>query len=128
MIIVTGGAGFIGCHLVSELSRLGSVNITVVDNLNKSEKNKNSINDKILDYIDKTDFLKLIQNRDSICNEIELIFHQGACTVTTEWDGKYMLDNNYSYSKILLDFCLERSIPFIYASSAAVYVFNSYFS
>ena len=61
MIIVTGGAGFIGSHLVSELSRLGSVNITVVDNLNKSEKNKNLINDKILDYIDKTDFLKLIQ-------------------------------------------------------------------
>ena len=56
------------------------------------------------------------------------MFHQGACTVTTEWDGRYMLENNFRYSKVLLNFCLERSIPFIYASSAAVYGINSNFA
>ena len=128
MIVVTGGAGFIGSHLVLGLNKTGANKIVVVDNLKNEEKNKNLIEAKIVDYIDKIDFLKLIEKRDPFCEDIDFIFHQGACTVTTEWDGRYMLENNFRYSKVLLNFCLERSIPFIYASSAAVYGINSNFA
>ena len=121
MIVVTGGAGFIGSHLVTELKKTGIEKIVVVDNLSNEEKNKKIIENQIHEYIDKIEFIELIEKRDPICKEIDFIFHQGACTVTTEWDGRYMMDNNYRYSKVLLSFCLERSIPFIYASSASVY-------
>jgi len=128
MIVVTGGAGFIGSHLVLGLNKTGENKIVVVDNLKNEEKNKNLIEAKIIDYIDKIDFLKLIEKRNIFCEDIDFVFHQGACTVTTEWDGRYMLENNFRYSKVLLNFCLERSIPFIYASSAAVYGINSNFA
>ena len=128
MIVVTGGAGFIGSHLVLGLNKIGENKIVVVDNLKNEEKNKNLIEAKIVDYIDKIDFLKLIEKRHTFCEDIDFVFHQGACTVTTEWDGRYMLENNFRYSKVLLNFCLERSIPFIYASSAAVYGINSNFA
>ena len=127
MIVVTGGAGFIGSHLVSELKKIGIEKIVVVDNLRNEEKNKKLIESQTYEYIDKIDFLELIEKRAPICKEIDFIFHQGACTVTTEWDCRYMMSNNYRYSKILLNFCLERSIPFIYASSAAVYGISSDF-
>ncbi len=127
MIVVTGGAGFIGSHLVTGLNKLGKQDILVVDNLADGKKFSNLSINTIADYIDKTDFRQLIQNRNELCDKIELIFHQGACTTTTEWDGKYMMDNNYTYSKELLHFSIERSIPFIYASSAAVYGTNSIF-
>jgi ADP-L-glycero-D-manno-heptose 6-epimerase len=52
---------------------------------------------------------------------VRAIFHQGACSDTTEWDGKFMMENNYDYSKELLHWCLARQVPFLYASSAAVY-------
>ena len=121
MIIVTGGAGFIGSHLVTELKKTGIEKIVVVDNLSNGEKNKKIIENQIHEYIDKIKFIELIEKRDPICKEIDFIFHQGACTVTTEWDSRYMMRNNYTYSKILLNFCIEYSVPFIYASSAAVY-------
>jgi len=127
MILVTGGAGFIGSHLVLELKKIGIEKIIVVDNLKNGEKNKQLVENHIYEYFDKTKFLELIEKRAPICDEIDFIFHQGACTVTTEWDCRYMMNNNYRYSKILLDFCLERSVPFIYASSAAVYGVSSGF-
>ena len=127
MIVVTGGAGFIGSHLVLELKKIGIDKIVVVDNLRNGEKNKKLIENEIFEYIDKIDFLELVEKRAPICNEIDFIFHQGACTVTTEWDCEYMLNNNYRYSKILLDFCLESLTPFIYASSASVYGTSSDF-
>ncbi|CDL64585.1 ADP-L-glycero-D-manno-heptose-6-epimerase [Klebsiella pneumoniae IS39] len=70
--------------------------------------------------MDKEDFLIQIMAGEEF-GEIEAIFHEGACSSTTEWDGKYMMDNNYQYSKELLHYCLEREIPFLYASSAATY-------
>ena len=126
MIVVTGGAGFIGSQLVSGLNRLGRDDVIVVDDLKDGKKFENLVINKIADYIDKDEFRELIQSRE-FSHKLDLIFHQGACSVTTEWDGHYMMDNNYTYSKELLHFALERSIPFVYASSAAVYGVNTTF-
>ncbi len=127
MIVVTGGAGFIGSQLVGGLNRLGREDVIVVDDLTNGKKFENLVVNNIADYIDKTEFRKLIAERDSLCDQIEIVFHQGACSTTTEWNGQYMMDNNYAYSKELLHFCLERELPFIYASSAAVYGLDSKF-
>jgi ADP-L-glycero-D-manno-heptose 6-epimerase len=128
MIVVTGGAGFIGSQLVSGLNKAGRTDILVVDDLTDGKKFKNLVVNNIADYMDKDDFRFLIEKGNKVCDEIEFVFHQGACSTTTEWDGQYMMDNNYTYSKELLHFCLERSIPFIYASSASVYGVNTRFS
>lgn len=123
MIIVTGGAGFIGSNLVKSLNVLGFEDILVVDDLGDGSKFSNIADSKISDYSDKDVFIEQMIRREKFLNEkdITAIFHQGACTDTTEWDGKYMMRNNYEYSKVLLHYCLEKGIPFIYASSAAVY-------
>lgn len=121
MIVVTGGAGFIGSNLVKALNRLGYVNILVVDDLKEGRKFVNLVDCEIQDYLDKDDFLLRIQNKQEFANSLQMVFHQGACSTTTEWDGKYMMQNNYEYSKILLHYCQRNRIPFVYASSAAVY-------
>lgn len=120
MIIVTGGAGFIGSNLVKSLNERGNNDIIVIDNLSDGTKFQNIVDCNIADYLDKQDFLQQIETNKALGN-IEAVFHQGACSVTTEWDGRYMMDNNYQYSKALFHWCIERRIPFIYASSAAVY-------
>jgi len=121
MIIVTGGAGFIGSNLVKKLNSRGRQDILVVDNLINGFKFKNLANLSILDYCDKQDFLAKVKAEEKFASKIDVIFHEGACSVTTEWNGEYMMRNNYEYSKILLNYCLKRRIPFIYASSAATY-------
>ena len=121
MIVVTGGAGFIGSNLVHELNETGQSDILVVDNLTAAEKFRNLVRARITDYQDKEDFAKALRGSSAWLDQIEMVLHQGACSSTTETDGRYMLRNNYEYSKELLEFCLERKIPFIYASSAAVY-------
>ncbi|WP_410012733.1 ADP-glyceromanno-heptose 6-epimerase [Sodalis sp. C49] len=120
MIVVTGGAGFIGSNIVKSLNNLGHSDILVVDNLKDGTKFINLVEANITDYMDKEDFIASIMAGDDF-GDIEAVFHEGACSSTTEWDGKYMMDNNYQYSKELLHYCLERSIPFLYASSAATY-------
>lgn len=119
MIVVTGGAGFIGSNIVRGLNKQGIKDILVVDDLTDGTKFANLVDLDIVDYIDKDEFV--ISDKISKSFEIEAIFHQGACSSTTEWNGKFMMENNYNYSKILLDYCLEKSIPFLYASSAATY-------
>ena len=121
MIIITGGAGFIGSQLIKKLNDLGNDNILVVDNLFDGQKIKN-LNDKnIHDYIDQDLFIKKLESGFFENNKFENIFHLGACTDTTELDGKFLMNNNYEYSKILLKHALKNKINFIYASSASVY-------
>lgn len=120
MIIVTGGAGLIGSNIIKALNDKGHTDILVVDNLKDGTKFVNLVDLNIADYMDKEDFLISIL-ADEDFGDVEAIFHEGACSSTTEWDGKYMMDNNYQYSKELLHYCLEHEIPFLYASSAATY-------
>ncbi len=120
MIIVTGGAGFIGSNIVNALNESGRDEVMVVDNLSRGVKFKNIADCEIADYLDKAVFLERIQTGFDF-GPVTAICHQGACSTTTEWDGRYMLDNNYQYSKALLHYCLERRIPYLYASSASVY-------
>ncbi len=121
MYIVTGGAGFIGSNIVLELNARGEHDILVVDNLTYGKRFNNLSGCQISDYLDKTRFIEKIENQGINVKSIKAIFHQGACSATTEWDGRYMMENNYEYSKTLLSFCQQHKIPFIYASSAAVY-------
>lgn len=104
MIIVTGGAGFIGSNIVKSLNDKGITDILVVDNLKDGTKFVNLVDLNIADYMDKEDFLIQIMAGEDF-GDIEAIFHEGACSSTTEWDGKYMMDNNYQYSKELLHYC-----------------------
>lgn len=120
MIIVTGGAGFIGSNLVAGLNQQGINDIIVVDDLSDGDKFKNIRATQIADYLDKDDFRRRLQQVDQL-PRIQAIFHQGACSDTTEQDGRYMMDNNYRVSLELLNYCQQHRIPLIYASSAAVY-------
>ena len=119
MIIVTGGAGFIGANLVEALNRRGRTDILVVDNLENGVKCLNLADLEIADYLDKRDFLERVRAGDLPAPEA--VFHQGACSATTEWNGRYVMDNNFEYSKVLLHWCEAHGAPFIYASSASVY-------
>ena len=121
MIIVTGGAGFIGSNLIKALNELGRDEIVVVDNLTNAGKSRNLSGVRILDFIDKIEFCRSLEEGAFKSKNIEIIYHQGACTDTMEYNGKYMMENNFDYSKKLLHFCLEREVPLIYASSASVY-------
>lgn len=119
MIVVTGGAGFIGSNIVKGLNNQGYQDILVVDDLTDGTKFANLVDLDIADYMDKDEFISAIIAGEQL--NIEAIFHQGACSSTTEWDGKFMMENNYDYSKDLLHYCLDFNIPFLYASSAATY-------
>lgn len=121
MIIVTGGAGFIGANLVQALNARGENDIVVVDNLRSADKFRNLTDCEIIDYVDKRDFIAALGSSLWRRQRIKAIFHEGACSDTMEHDGAYMMQNNFEYSKLLLHICQERKIPLLYASSAAVY-------
>lgn len=120
MLIVTGGAGFIGANLVKALNDRGESEILVVDDLTDGSKFKNLVDCAFSDYIDRDDFRDRVAAGEDFGN-VSALFHQGACADTVEQDGRYMLDNNYETSKEFLQWSQARKIPFVYASSAAVY-------
>ena len=128
MIIVTGGAGFIGSNIVKGLNDRGREDILVVDDLKDGTKFLNLVDCEILDYLGKDDFIDRIKTGTGFGEPVDAIFHEGACSATTEWDGHYMMNNNYEYSKSLLHYCLENRAAYLYASSASVYGGGSIFS
>lgn len=118
MVIVTGGAGFIGSNIVKGLNDKGIDNILIVDSLEKAEKHKNLNKIKFYDYVDKRDFNveEFLQN-----NKVEAVFHQGASSNTMETDGRYMMKNNYECTKETFLACQKHNVRLFYASSASVY-------
>ena len=119
-IIVTGAAGFIGSNIVKALNRRGETDIIVVDNLTNGHKFRNLADCDIAHYLDKHEFIRQVREH-LLPHDIRAVFHQGACSNTMEHNGQYMMENNYQYSLDLLDWCQDERIPFLYASSAAVY-------
>ncbi len=121
MYIVTGGSGFIGSQIVSELNNKGITDIIVVDSIGKGdERYKNLCDCQIADYYDRDEFLHLL-SAGKLSNDIKAVLHQGACTDTMETDGRFMMENNFTFSKAILHYALDNAVPFVYASSAATY-------
>lgn len=120
MIVVTGGAGFIGSAIVWRLNTLGNDNIILVDELGTTDKWKNLVGLKFQEFIHKDDFISSVIE-DSVDFPIEAIIHMGANSSTTEKDADHLMSNNYLYTQELAKYCLTKNIRFIYASSAATY-------
>lgn len=121
MFVVTGGAGFIGSHIVKSMNEQGITEIIVVDSIGKEdERYKNLCDLRIADYYDRAEFQKILTS-NYLDKDIEAIIHQGACSNTMETDGKFMLENNFTFSKAVLQYAVSREVPMVYASSAAVY-------
>lgn len=121
MFIVTGGAGFIGSNIVKALNDRGIYDILVVDDLTDGRKCRNLQSLTFSDYMDHHVFDEKIANRTINFDNLEAVFHQGACSNTMEYDGKYMMQNNFECSKQLFHYTQEHGVPFIYASSASTY-------
>lgn len=120
MILITGAAGFIGANLTHALTRRDAYSVFAVDNMSRAEKFSNLVDAEIADYLDKEDFFLRLKAGD-FDGKFTAVLHQGACSNTMETDGRYMMRNNYDFSVALFEFCQKEDIPFIYASSAAVY-------
>jgi ADP-L-glycero-D-manno-heptose 6-epimerase len=120
MIVITGGAGFIGSALAAQLNARGVDDILIVDLLGTNERWKNLRKLRFVDYMEADDFAQALDS-DQIEWDVEAILHLGACSDTTETDAAYLVRNNYEYSKMLAQWAVERQVRFIYASSAATY-------
>jgi ADP-L-glycero-D-manno-heptose 6-epimerase len=120
VIVVTGGAGFIGSAFIWRLNKEGIEDIIVVDRLGCTEKWKNLVSLKYADYLHKDTFLSMVTD-DSLPFSVDAVIHMGACSSTTERDADYLMENNYRYSRRLAQWAISKGIRFIYASSAATY-------
>lgn len=120
MIIVTGGAGLIGSNIVAALNARGIKDILVVDHLKNGHKMRNLADLDFRDYLDREDFIARVRIGHDL-GKVQAVFHEGACSATTEWDGQFIMRNNFEYSKELLHWCQNIGAQFFYASSASVY-------
>ena len=120
MIVVTGGAGFIGSNIVRALIEQGREEILVVDDLSDASKVVNLSDLRTTDYVDRTTFQREIIDQ-GLPGKTTAIFHQGACSDTMATDGREVMETNFTFSKNLLEVCIDAQVPLIYASSAAVY-------
>ncbi len=117
-IVVTGAAGFIGSCTVKSLNDRGFHHLLFVDDIKRTEKWKNLLNKKCVDFISRHDLFKWLEGKEG---EIQAIIHLGACSDTTETDGHYLMENNFRYTVRLAEYALGAGIRFLYASSAATY-------
>jgi ADP-L-glycero-D-manno-heptose 6-epimerase len=120
MHIVTGAAGFVGGNVVRALNARAERDILAVDDLTNGQKFCNLRGCEIADYMDRQEFREYVR-RGAPGLKGSSVLHQGACADTTEADGRFMLDNNFTFSKELLHWALDGRVPFVYASSASVY-------
>ncbi|MFC1559582.1 ADP-glyceromanno-heptose 6-epimerase [Candidatus Margulisiibacteriota bacterium] len=120
MIILTGGAGFIGSCFLRKLNQQKENNILVVDHLTSDIKKKNLDGKNFIDYAEKSEFIRDVKN-GKLPKNVKAIFHIGACSSTMETNKDYLMENNYEYSRILAEWALKDDIQFYYASSAATY-------
>ena len=120
MIVVTGAAGFIGANLVKGLNDAGIHNILAVDDLSQADKIRNLADCVVADYMDKDEFREKTDN-GQLNGKLQAIFHEGACSDTMASDGRYVMNNNYRYTRDVYEFCRRNHTQYIYASSASVY-------
>lgn len=121
MIVVTGGAGFIGSSIVWALNQRGKDNILIVDHLGKNnDKWRNLVPLRYIEYLERDSFIDCVEN-DTLPDNISCIIHFGACSDSTENDNTYLVKNNFKYTEAIASYCLDKHIRLIYASSAATY-------
>ena len=116
MLLVTGGAGFIGSNVVAALNDAGSADVVVCDVLGHDGKWRNLAKRQLADIVPSGELLDWLKGRT-----LEAVIHLGAISETTATDGDLVVETNFRFSLKLLDWCTETSTPFIYASSAATY-------
>jgi ADP-L-glycero-D-manno-heptose 6-epimerase len=116
MLLVTGGAGFIGSNVVAALNEAGRVDIVVNDVLGTDQKWRNLAKRQVADVVAPADLFRWLDER-----KLDAVVHMGAISDTTATDADLVMENNFRTSMRLLDWCTGANVPFIYASSAATY-------